>query len=328
MDIHQLDDTLRRYFAAALASSTHKTYASAERRYLNFCKDFNLSPLPVAESTLCYFVACLGQQGLAHSSISTYLSGVRQTQIAHGFDDPHLDQMPRLRQVLKGVKVEAGKKGKAPRARLPITPAILRKLKAVWLNTGSAVSTFNSTMLWAASTVTFFSFCRSGETTVGSTYDPNTHLSISDLAVDNAQNPSIVSLNIKHSKTDQGRVGVKAVIGRTGDDICPVLALLSYLAKRGNKPGALFLWADGSPLSKSKFVEEVRLALNKAGLPAKDYAGHSFRIGAATSAATVGIQDSAIQILGRWKSSSYQLYIRSAPHQLAEVSQKLSRCVI
>ena len=229
--------------------------------------------------------------------------------------------MPRLRQILKGVKVEAGKKGKAPRTRLPITPAILRKLRAVWLPSSSQPSP-NSIMLWAASTVTFFPFCRSGETTVGGTlYDPNTHLSIGDLTTDNAQNPSVISLNIKHSK-------IKVVIGRTGDDICPIAALLSYLTIRGNKPGALFLGADGSPLLKCKFVEEVRSALTKAGLPAGDYAGHSFRIGVATTAATVGIQDSAIQILGRWKSSCYQRYIRTAPHQLAEVSKKLSKCSI
>ena len=252
MDIHQLDEALRCYFAAALANSTHKTYAAAERRYLNFCKDFNLVSLPVSESTLCYFVACLGQQGLAHSSIRTYLSGIRQAQISHGLCDPHLDQMPRLRQVLKGVKVEAGKKGKAPRAWLPITPAILCKLKTVWLHSEPS---YNSTMLWAASTVMFFSFCRSGETTVGTTYDPNTHLSIGDVATDNAHNPSVISLNIKHSKTDQGRRGVRVVIGKTGDDICPVSALLSYLANRGTKPGALFLQADASPLSKSKLVE-------------------------------------------------------------------------
>ena len=38
LDIHQLDETVRGYFAAALAPSTHKTYAAAERRYLTFCK--------------------------------------------------------------------------------------------------------------------------------------------------------------------------------------------------------------------------------------------------------------------------------------------------
>ena len=144
-------------------------------------------------------------------------------------------------------------------------------------------------MLWAASTVTFFSFCRSGETTVETTYDPNTHLSISDLATDNAHNPSVISLKIKHPKTDQGRRGVTVVLEKTVDDLCLVSALLSYLASRGTKPGALFTWADEFPLSKTKFVEEVRSALTKAGLPTKDYAGHSCCIGAATTAATVGI---------------------------------------
>lgn len=89
MDIHQLDEALWQYFAEPLTSSTHKTCATAEHWYLNFCRYFSLVPLPVSESTLCYFMACLGQHGLAQSSISTYLSGIRQVQISHGFCDPH-----------------------------------------------------------------------------------------------------------------------------------------------------------------------------------------------------------------------------------------------
>ena len=112
-------------------SSTHKTYEVAERRYLTFCNSFSLRPLPTSEEILCYFVACLGQQGLAHTSIRTYLSGVQQLQIAHGFKDPGIDQMPRLKQILRGVKAERGKEGKTSCPRLPITPAILKKLKPI-----------------------------------------------------------------------------------------------------------------------------------------------------------------------------------------------------
>ena len=68
--------------------------------------------------------------------------------------------MPRLRQILKGVQVEQGKQGKSPRRRLSITPAILRKLRAVWVVENP---TFNDIMLWAACVVIFFSFCLSGE---------------------------------------------------------------------------------------------------------------------------------------------------------------------
>ena len=158
MDLHILDPAIRRYFSSALATLSHKTYKAAD---LTFCNNFSLQPLPSSEALLCYFVACLGQQGLAqqglaHSTIHTYLSGVRQLQISHGFPELSFDKMPRLRQILKGVQVEQGKQGKSPRHRLPITPAIQEIESSIWLAENSS---FNDIMLWTACAVTFFSFC-------------------------------------------------------------------------------------------------------------------------------------------------------------------------
>ena len=84
MDVKSLDRAILHYYSAALTSATQKTYKAAERRYLQFCKDFSLSPSATSENLLCYFVTCLGQQGLAHSTIRTYLSGAQQIQMAHG----------------------------------------------------------------------------------------------------------------------------------------------------------------------------------------------------------------------------------------------------
>ena len=164
--IQSLDQAVSKYFVAGLSSSTHKTCrAAAKRKYRSFCNNFYVTPLPVSESGLCYFVACMGQDGLACSSIRTYLSGICQMQVAAGFQDPHFDQMPRLNQVLRGVKVQAAWAGKKPRPRLPITPSILCKIRGVWM---SGNPSFDNTMLWAAATTTFFCFCRSGEVTVES----------------------------------------------------------------------------------------------------------------------------------------------------------------
>ena len=323
MDIHRLDQVVQQYYSAALTSSTHKTCKEAERKYLSFCNEFSITPIPTSENVLCYFTACMGQQNLSASTIRTYLLGIRQLQIAGGFPDPLIDHMPRLRQVLKGIKVQAAKSGKSIHPRLPITPSILRKLRATWL---SGNLSYDNLMPWAASVTTFFTFCQSGETTVENEnqYDPKVHLSYSDIAVDNSASPNVISLNIKQSKTDQLRKGVKVVLGRTNDDLCPVTALLLYLSHQGNSPGPLFCWHNKTPLSKAKFVKNVRLALLRANLLADKYTGHSFRIGAATTAASAGIEDSTIQTLGRWQSSSYLLYVKLDPCHMASLSSTLA----
>lgn len=133
---------------------------------------------------------------LNHPHIS--IRGETITDLTNSWPELSFDRMPRLRQILKGVQVEQGKKGRSPHRRLPITPAILRRLRPVWL---IGKPTFNDTMLWAACVVTFFSFCRSGEVTVEKEddYDPSAHLSYGDIAVDNPTAPAVISIMIKKS---------------------------------------------------------------------------------------------------------------------------------
>ena len=122
--------------------------------------------------------------------------------------------------------------------------------------------------------------------------------------------------------------GVKLVVGRTQDNLCPVTALLSYLMIRGDTPGVLFRWDGHKPLSKSKFLDHVCRALLLANIPAHLYIGHCFRIGTATTAVSAGITDSTIQTLGQWKSSAYLLYVRLSPSHLANLSSTMARCFI
>ena len=44
-------------------------------------------------------------------------------------------------------------------------------------------------------------------------------------------------IHLRKSKTDQVSRGVDIYLGRTDEDLCPVAALLAYLALRG-RPGA------------------------------------------------------------------------------------------
>ena len=182
---------------------------------------------------------------------------------------------------------------------------------------------WESVMLWAASSVAFFSFCRSGEVTVptGKSFNPDEHLTFSDVAVDNKKSPSMVAIQLKKSKTDPFMKGVQITIGQTGEELCPVMALLAYLKKRGPQPGPLFYVGGWSPTNKGSVCKGV---LKKANLPAEQFVGQSFRIGTATTAATVGMEDSLIQMLGKWKNTAYLLYVKLDPSKLAAVSRVLA----
>ena len=315
---------VQRNFENGLAPATARSYASAKSRYFDFCRMAGLSPLPLTEQCLCLFVSYLASQSVQYQSLKCYLSALRHLQIEEGLPDPRMGEgnFPRLEYVLKGIK-RCPHSVSPRRTRLPITPPIMRRLLGVW---NDRVDVDGSVfMLWAASCLAFFGFLRSGEFTLPSpsSFDPSVHLARSDVAVDSLVNPSWISVVIKRSKTDPFRNGVTLYLGKTGDALCPVATMLAYLTIRQRRDGPLFLFSDGSPLTRTRFVECLHRALEDAGLDPGAYNGHSFLIGAATTAHQKGLQDSTIQMLGRWHSSAYKSYIRTPREELAGISRAL-----
>ena len=225
-------------------------------------------------------------------------------------------------QIEAGISRVRMQQGTSAQLRLPITPPLLRRIK----QTLDATRHPNSQLLWAIACTAFFGFFRLGELLLESqsAFSQTLHLAWGDVAVDNPQTPKMVRFRLKQSKTDQYGKGVDVVLGRTDTDLCPVAAVLGYFASRGDRPGPLFIGTAGKPLLKKTFVGEIRKILVTLGVPQGQYAGHSFRIGAATTAALAGVEDSTIQLLGRWHSSAFLRYLRTPPDQLARLSSVLA----
>ena len=154
-------------------------------------------------------------------------------------------------------------------------------------------------------------------------FDSQVHLCVADLVYVHDETHNHIEVQIKASKTDQYRQGMRVALGATGTSICPVSALLDYLTIRGNCPGALFINENGSPMKRGQLVLKVQQALQQTGAIGHHYNGHSFRIEAATSASQAGVPETMIKILGRWSSMAYQQYIRPSTTDLAAVS----RCI-
>ena len=92
---------------------------------------------------------------------------IRNLQISLGFPDLRdTSSLPRLKLVLMGIQhLQSHSRVNAARICLPITFSILGGIKNVWEDAGVD---HNRLLMWAAATVCFFRFFRSGEITVPS----------------------------------------------------------------------------------------------------------------------------------------------------------------
>ena len=314
LDLRSVDSAVHRYYSEGLASTTKRCYSSGQKHFLNFCAKHQLQPLPPDESTILHFVSQLGLDGLSQATIQNYLGAIRNLLISAGMDHIQL-RTPRVELVIRGIRrINSQEKNK--KTRLPITPRELQLLKEEW---GKKPITFDHTMLWAAACTGFFGFLRCAEFTTPSikSFNAKVNLGLQDVSVQRDKGVvSTVVLHLKVSKTDQFRKGIDVYLTRTGASLCPVSALMAYLILRGPEEGPLFRRENGQPLTRAFLVQEMRAALAAQGLDDSAYAGHSFRIGAATTALSVGISDAKIKMLGRWDSSAYQAYLRMPREEL------------
>ena len=104
-------------------------------------------------------------------------------------------------------------------------------------------------MLWAAFCLGFFGFLRPGEFTFAPNF-PHSGLTVSDVAINSRDNPRVLIVLIRTRKTDQFGKDTHLYLGRTESSLCPVLSMLAYLALQPPTPGPLFIFRDGTPLSR------------------------------------------------------------------------------
>ena len=83
---------------------------------------------------------------------------------------------------------------------------------------------------------------------------------------------------------------------------------------RGNSEGDLFHHEDGSPLMRYQFWAVTSRGLQEAGIVGWKSGTHSFRKGAASTAAALGYSKEQIKKVGRWSSHRFKSYVLSLPH--------------
>ena len=330
----QLSEAVSYYLHTALSPATRAAYRTGATTYLTFMAMHNsTSPRtlpPINEEILCYFVShCAGILGLRHTTIKSYLCGIRNLYIEAGLGNPIImpsgQEISKLQLVLRGIK----KSQPQPiRDRLPITPSLLTALFSLW--NGHFANPFTDNLMKAACALAFFGFLRCGEFTSASrAFDPTQNLTLNDLTLLGLDTQiTEARLHLKASKTDPFRQGTTIALFALNSSLCPIRAIQAYLPYRHlisrNPESPLLTLPDGAPLSRTSFLNMLESALQALGLDDKRFTGHSFRIGAASWAAACKVPDHIIKALGRWASPCYQIYIKTSTHLLQDAHQRMA----
>ena len=130
-----------------------------------------------------------------------------------------------------------------------------------------------------------------------------------------------LELTLPASKTDLFRRGITLTVAAAGDAACAVNALKHLFQWDAPLDDPLFGPDHDQPFTRSSVTKQLRQMLKLLGVEGH-YSGHSFRRGAATSARMAGLSDDEIQLLGRWKSDSYRLYIDTHPEHILRASRQ------
>jgi len=170
--------------------------------------------------------------------------------------------------------------------------------------------------------VLLFGFLREFTAPSQDDYDPHTHLSYHDVAVDNCTSPTLLTLQLKQSKMDPFCAGVSLTLGKTDKEVR--LQLMPHLAIWGPQKGPLFITETHNYLTQPMFHSALRDLLQQAGSHTDKYNTHSFWVDAATTAKSVGISDYHIKVLGRWQSDAYQCYIWTSTKDLTNFTKILA----
>ncbi len=279
---------IAKYVAAAIADNTRRAY----RQDLD---DFH-SWGGVVPCTPEMFAAFIAERAstLSPHSLTRRVVGIGRAHVSQGYPDPAKNDL--VRTVLRGARRTSGV------SQRQAAPLLREDIFALLPNLRGAKGVRDRALLLLGFAAAF----RRSELVA---------LDVQDLQ----EVPEGLIVHLRHSKTDQTGEGRKIGVpfGRTS--ACPVKAVTRWLevakiesgpvfraVRKGGMIGAARLSAQAVNLIVKEHVERI-------GLAASEYSGHSLRSGLVTSAARSGVSSYKIrQQTGHRSDAMLARYIRDA----------------
>jgi hypothetical protein len=306
------------FLALAIGPSTRQTYSSGLRSFISFVDTHGIRPaFPASVQTLCLWVTSLASPpgAVTLGTCKVYLSAVVTRHTELGYDHPLADAPPMLSRILAGIKRMSAQPS---RPKLPITTALLQEMRP-HLNLQHRSDILVWAMMWTATTglLRISEFATRGDT------DSSRVLGLQQLTLYNQTQRSYdlidacstdeetvyAILRLTASKTDPFRAGVDIVLS-SSTTLRALLAYGAHIQPHGSSTTPLFHHPDRTAVTRAWLMRRVDGLLRRTGRDPRQYSSHSFRKGGAVSLQSLGVEDSLIRRIGRWKSDAFNLYVR------------------
>ena len=317
----------------ALARSTWSTYSSS----LNMLRKCNQElhtnlKVPMKEADSLTFIGWMLDRGLSAATISSYLAGIRQNQIALGLGGESL-RTPLINQVISGRRNQENLKkimGEA-RERIPVTPKMLLLMKKDLKL--SNMDKAEKLLIWSICTLMFFGAFRGGELLAKKerSFDPLTVLRGKDITlknlVINKQKIQVLQVKLKCEKTARSGDATIVDVYAANNETCPVAAWKKWRSMNFFDPHLpAFMLNQSTAFTCNRFNQYLanfnRKYLNE---PGRTLSAHCFRAGMATLLARIGFTDAEIMATGRWSSKAFMDYIKMPRSNRLAMARKISQ---
>ena len=275
-------------------------------RYLDFCIEFELHPLPAKGQTVRRFAQYLADQPTisAIDTVNNYMWGLCTFHKILGLPVPDTSEFI-TKLMLRGLKLQLARPIKQAQ---PITPQILYKMfEHIDITSDEQITA------WTAMLYGFHMLLRKSNLvpdTQGS-FDPQKQIARERICL--ATNAILVEVVWCKNMQFKEKILPFPLVALKDKVICPVYwtwVLIKCISARPSDPAFCYL-------RKGKFMIMTypRLTywlkkwLHEAGVPNKGFSMHSLRCGGVTYLHKAEIPAQVIKLLGNWASDAYLRYI-------------------
>jgi hypothetical protein len=316
--------------AGALANSTWKKYCSVINKFESFRADLNLSgPWDFSEKMLNSFAVWGKAHGLSAGSVKSYLSSLETLAGLAGIELGVRNKKTR-KIVLKGLENLDLLEGPKCRPSDPFTFEVMAALKnrlrkKNWRPESKRV-------VWAACTLGYFGALRAGEML------PKTEKvfdQFSDLLWDDVKIlPDGIQIRVKEPKIPTSGGDIVDIFRIENKNFCPVRAVqkLKQSQKREkiwSKTLPVFRFGSGKNLTVSELSRLMKVLLKKTKFRDRNITAKSIRSGLPSDMETRPdlMHDAHVKCWGRWRSKSYQAYMKKDRIQRRWIFEKICKAL-